>query len=253
MRINNYGGRFMKRIAFITLFILVASAASAGEILIPAVFRGPGANDTQWRTEIVVSNVTEGSSQPPVPTTITFHRDNGETQEVRMPLSPMEVVAVPDAVHGWFGVENGGGIVRVTWEGDQRRIMARARIYNVGGNGEYGQSVPGIDTWKLVSHHYLTGLTGVDGNRTNVGVSNPSTATAVVYIGLIDTAGAERGGFVTSIPPRSYRQFNDIFSHFQTGPLNAAMVRIVTSNVTVFAYASIVRNDTGDATFVSGQ
>jgi hypothetical protein len=31
------------------------------------------------------------------------------------------------------------------------------------------------------------------------------------------------------------------------------MVRVVASNTPVYAYASIVRNDTGDATFVVGQ
>ena len=148
---------------------------------------------------------------------------------------------------------DGGGIVRVTWDGDQARIMARARVYNAGQHGEYGQSVPGLDTRRLVSHHYLTGLSGINGNRTNVGVSNPSTADALVWIELIDTAGLSHGAFATAIPARSYRQFNDIFSHFQSGPLNAAMVRVVASNVAVYAYASIVRDDTGDATFVVGQ
>lgn len=243
----------MKRIALVSLLTLVAAAVSAGEILIPAVFRGAGANDTLWRTEIVVSNVTESIFSAPVPATITYHGNDGRVVDVRMPLARMEVLAVSDAVREWFGVENGGGIVRVTWDGDESRLLARARVYNAGEHGEYGQSVPGLDTRRLVSHHYLTGLSGVGGNRSNVGVSNASTADALVYIELIDTAGESHGGFTTVIPARSYRQFNDIFSHFSTGPLHAAMVRVVASNTPVYAYASIVRNDTGDATFVIGQ
>lgn len=241
----------MKRIAFAALLVLLASAASAGEVLIPAVYRGAGLNDTLWRTEIVVSNISTDPQQIlPVPTTISFHRDNGETLEVHIPLSQMEVLAIPDAVHDWFSVENGGGIVRVTWDVPNARITARARIYNVGDHGEYGQSVPGIETSKLVSEHFLPGLTGVDGNRTNVGVSNPTSTDTLVWIELFDTSGLSRGAFATSIPARSYRQFNDIFSHFQAGPLNAAMVRVRGVNAVVYAYASIVRNDTGDATFV---
>jgi hypothetical protein len=243
----------MKRITLLSLIILAASSAFAGEVLIPAVYRGPGANDTLWRTEIVVSNVTEGVTAPIVHTKVSFHRDNGETLELDLHLSPMEVYAIPDAVKDWFNVEQGGGIVRVTWDGDQARVMARARVYNAGEHGEYGQSMPGIDTGKLVSHHYLTGLSGIDGNRTNVGVSNPTTTDALVWIELIETSGNSRGAFATSIPARSYRQFNDIFSYFQAGPLNAAMVRVIATNVPVYAYASVVRNDTGDATFVAGQ
>ncbi|HKR66695.1 MAG TPA: hypothetical protein VJZ00_23410 [Thermoanaerobaculia bacterium] len=242
----------MKRLT-LALALLLTSSAFGGEILIPAVFRGPGAQNTLWRTEVVVSNITASVHAQPVPITITLHRDNGETLNVSMPLSPMEVLDIPDAVHDWFSVENGGGIVRVTWSDDNARISARARIYNAGEHGEYGQTVAGVDTRKLVTDHFLTGLTGIGGNRTNVGISNPSTTPALVWIELFDTAGLSRGAFATSVDARSYRQFNDIFSYFGTGPLNAAMVRVSASNVAVLAYASIVRNDTGDASFVTSE
>ena len=238
------------RLACPLLLTLLTSSAFAGEVLIPAVYRGGGANGTQWRSEIVVSNVTTNPLVLPVWTTITFHRDNGENLEVKIPLSQMEVLAIPDAVHDWFNVDNGGGIVRVTWDESNAKIAARARIYNIGEHGEYGQAVPGVDTTKLVSEHFLPGLTGVDGNRTNVGVSNPSTTDTLIWIELFDTSGLSRGAFATTVAARSYRQFNDIFGHFQAGPLNAAMVRVSAVNATVYAYASIVRNDTGDATFV---
>jgi hypothetical protein len=239
----------MKRSALL-LSLLLTSTAFAGEVLIPAVYRGAGANNTLWRTEIVVSNVSSNLTAPTW-TTITYHGDNGQTKEVRMPLSPKEVIAVPDATRAWFDVENGGGIVRVTWDDAPNvRVIARARIYNAGEHGEYGQSVPGVDTSRLVTEHFLPGLSGVDGNRTNVGVSNPSTSATIVWFELIDTSGESRGAFATSVGPRSYLQLNDVFSHFQAGPLNAAMVRVVASNTPVYAYASIVRNDTGDATFV---
>jgi hypothetical protein len=111
--------------------------------------------------------------------------------------------------------------------------------------------VPGVRPEDLVTDHFLPGLSGLDGNRTNVGVSNPHNTDVLFWITLYDTSGLARGAFATSVPPRSYRQFNDIFSHFQSGPLNAAMIRVTASNNTVYAYASIVRNDTGDATFVT--
>lgn len=240
----------MKRSPVLLLSLLLTTTAFAGEVLIPAVYRGPGANDTLWRSEIVVSNVSSNLTQPTW-TTITFHGNDGRTKEVRMPLAPKEVIAVPDAVRAWFDVENGGGIVRVTWEDAPLvRVIARARIYNAGPHGEFGQSVPGVDTSRLVTEHFLPGLSGIDGNRTNVGVSNPTTAETIVWFELIDTSGESRGAFATAVGPRSYLQLNDIFSHFQAGPLNAAMVRVVSSNTPVYAYASIVRNDSGDATFV---
>lgn len=243
----------MKKIIFLALLLFVASSAFAGELLIPAVYRGSGAAGTLWRTEIVVSNVTIEPQLVPVPVTITFHADGGNTYVVKMPLTRREVIAVPDAMHDWFDVASGGGIVRITWDEPNARIYARARVYNVGEHGQYGQTVPALETNKLVTEHFLAGLTGVDGNRTNVGISNPFAQDTVVWLELIDTAGESHGAFATVVPARSYKQFNDIFSYFQVGPLNAAMVRVVASDAAVYAYASIVRNDTGDASFVTAQ
>ncbi|MFP5246361.1 MAG: hypothetical protein ACLGH0_06670, partial [Thermoanaerobaculia bacterium] len=183
---------------------------------------------------------------------ITLHRGEGlEPLNITTPLAQMEVLSVPDALHGWFGVEDGGGIVRVTWTDPNARISANARIYNVSSGGEYGQGVPAVRPDRLVSDVFLTGLSGVNGNRTNVGVSNPHDQWVLFWVTLYDTSGLPRGAFATSVAPRSFRQFNDIFAHFQAGPLDAAMVRITGTDNTLYAYASIVRNDTGDATFVT--
>lgn len=239
------------RVSSIIFSFFITSAALAGELFIPATFRGPGAHDSQWRTEIAVSNLSRDVQVGSVLTTLTLHRQNAAPVSVTFPLAPREVLDVRDALHSWFGVTEGGGIVQVTWDETNARIAARARIYNVTDTGEFGQGVPSVRADLLSSEHYLFGLSGVDGNRTNIGVSNPHGRAVVVWIGLYDTAGLERGGFVTEIPARSYRQFNDIFSHFQTGPLDAAMVRVSGVNGTAYPYASVVRNDTGDPTFIS--
>jgi hypothetical protein len=240
------------RIAAFFLTFTLASSALGGEIFIPATFRGPGANGSVWRTEISVANI---STNPPFPvsTTITLYRNgNPEPLSVTMPLAPYEVISVPDALYDWFSLDEAAGIVRVTWNDASARVSANARIYNVGGPaGEYGQGVPAVRLDRLVSEVFLPGLSGVNGNRTNVGVSNPHNEDVLFWVELIDTSGLSRGAFATSVPPRSYRQFNDIFAHFQAGPLNAAMVRIIATNQTIYAYASIVRNDTGDATWIS--
>lgn len=239
------------RIATFLLTVTLCSTAIAGEIFIPATFRGNGANGSVWRTEISVTNISLAPAEP-VQTTITLHRDGAEPMSVRMPLSQHEVISVPDALHDWFGLDDASGIVRITWDDANARIGANARIYNIAGSGgEYGQGVPAVRLDRLLSDVFLPGLTGINGNRTNVGVSNPHDQTVMFWVELFDTSGLSRGSFATSIAPRSYRQFNDIFGHFQAGTLNAAMVRITAIDNTLYAYASIVRNDSGDATFVT--
>jgi hypothetical protein len=165
------------RIASVLLTLLLTTTAMAGEVFIPVAFRGTGANGSLWRTEISVSNITYNPLLAPVQTTITLHRENAEPVSISMPLSQMEVLSIPDALWDWFSVENGGGIVRVTWDNPEARITARARIYNVTSQGQYGQGVSGVRPETLVSDVFLTGLSGVNGNRTNVGVSNPTNST----------------------------------------------------------------------------
>jgi hypothetical protein len=239
------------RIASLLLTLTLASSAMAGEVFIPATFRGPGAGGSLWRTEIAVSNISIHTPLP-VSTTITLFRDGAEPLSITTPLAQNEVLDVEDALFGWFGIENGGGVVRVSWEEPNARIAAHARVYNVGSaHGEFGQGVPAFRTDRLESDVFLPGLSGVNGNRTNIGITNPHTSYALVWVTLYDTAGLARGAFTVPVPPRSYRQLNDIFSYFNSGPLNAAMVRVTSVDSTIYAYASVVRNDSGDATYIA--
>lgn len=239
------------RIAALLLTLTLASSALAGEVFIPATFRGPGAAGSQWQTEITVSNISSGTLFP-VQTTITLHHHDGHSQSVTMPLSNMEVISLPDALHAWFEVEQGGGLVRVSWEDPNARITANARVYNTGNAvGEFGQGVPSVRPETLLSDAFLPGLSGVNGNRTNVIVSNPHTRHVLAWITLYDTSGRARGAFTVGVPPRAYIQLNDIFTHFNVAPFPAAMVRVTGFDSTIYAGASVVRNDTGDATYVA--
>ncbi|HYO76818.1 MAG TPA: hypothetical protein VE010_10175 [Thermoanaerobaculia bacterium] len=238
------------KIAALLLTVTLASSAFGGEIFLPATYRGPGAFGAVWRTEISVSNISL-STPVPIHTTITLHRENGDPVSIPMLLSQHEVISVRDALRDWFNVEEGGGIVRVTCDDPNARIAINARVYNLGGGGEFGQGIPGVRPERLLSDVYLPGLSGVDGNRTNVGISNPHNAAAIAWVTLHDTSGSVRGSIALGIPPRSFRQINDIFAFFNVGPLNASMVRVSGFNTTIYAYASVVRNDTGDATYIA--
>jgi hypothetical protein len=239
------------RIAAFLLTLTLASSAFGGEVFIPATFRGEGSHGSVWRTEISVANLSSSLMPEPVRVRMTLHRENAEPLTMETPLAQYETLSIKDALRDWFGIESGGGIVRVTWDDANARISANARIYNVGSGGEFGQGVPAVRLDRLVSDQFLHGLSGINGNRTNIGISNPHNQTVMFWVTLYDTSGLPRGSYATAIAPRSYKQINDIFSHFQAGPLDAAMVRITATNATIYAYASVVRNDTGDATYIA--
>ncbi|HEX8618316.1 MAG TPA: hypothetical protein VF911_12080 [Thermoanaerobaculia bacterium] len=238
------------RTATFLLTLTLACSAFGGEIFIPATYRGEGGHGSVWRTEISVANVSSLTPHP-VPVTITLYVDSATSVSIETPLAQNETLAVKDALRDWFDVESGGGIVRVTWDDANARISANARIYNVGSGGEFGQGVPAVRLDRLVSDQFLHGLSGINGNRTNIGISNPHNYAALVWVTLYDTSGLSRGSYSTMLEPRSYKQINDIFSQFNAGPLDAAMVRITSTNSSIYAYASVVRNDTGDATYIA--
>ncbi|MEK6371742.1 MAG: hypothetical protein AABO58_03515 [Acidobacteriota bacterium] len=241
-----------RRLAFLLLLPL-ASAAQATDfagnnVLIPIVGRTPGLLGTEWRTDLVVTNV---SRNKPASTFIVLSTPDREDEVLQVDVGPLGTLHFKDVLQTLFRRATAAGTIRVASSSPEALISARARVYNVGGaHGEYGQIVQGMPVTSLALEAYLPGLSGVNGNRTNVGIANPGNSDAAVFISIYEQNGEGRGGFSTVIPARSVRQMNDIFGFFQTGPLDAATIRI-TSSHGVYPYASIVRSDSGDADFVT--
>ena len=243
----------MIRFVFPLLVSLVSLNVSATDfagpnVLVPIAGRTPGALGSNWRTDLVITNV---SRTKPVEAFVVFVLPDAQEQILQATIEPRASVILKDVVKATFGQETASGMIRVASTDPAALLTARARIYNTGSaQGEYGQTAQGMPMTKLARQAYLPGLSGVDGNRTNVGIANPTERTADVFLSIYQSDGESRGGFSTQIPPHTVRLFNDIFGYFQAGPLDGATLQ-VTSSEGVYPYASIVRNDTGDADFVT--
>lgn len=242
----------MKKAALLALTILMAPIVQATDfagydLLVPVVGRTPGANGTLWRTDLYITNADRRSAAAVEMVNITYGQ-----QILQAQVPPRATVVLKDVMLQGFGREQAIGSVRITSQSPTAKITARARIYNAGSpQGQYGQTVQALPVNTLSRETYLPGLSGVEGNRTNVGIANPAGVESSAFISLYDRDGEFRGGFSTVIAPRSLYLLNDVFSHFQSGPLDAATIQVTTSNG-VYAYASVVRADTGDADFVTG-
>ena len=224
-----------------------AAGLTDRDLVIPVAARTPGLLGTLWRTDLVVTNTSRDPFQ--VPVQITFMSDTGPPQTHFLSLGPMGSLVLPDVVRDAYGHEQAFGLIRITSGDPDARFVARARIVDVGGReGEYGQGVAALPTPALPLRSVVSGLSGVDGNRTNLGLANPHPAEAQVFLDLWGPGGSQRGGLSLGVAPRSVLQLNDIFFHFGITPFANATVEI-TSTVGLYAYASVVRNDTGDAVF----
>jgi hypothetical protein len=114
------------RAVTVLLSLFLTFSALAGELVIPAVFRGPGAGGSVWRSEIAIANISPPPAFP-AHVNVTLHRDGLEPVAIPLILTQHENLLIADAVWAWFGLETGGGLVRITWEGETTRISARAR------------------------------------------------------------------------------------------------------------------------------
>ncbi|MBV9496127.1 MAG: hypothetical protein JOZ54_17905 [Acidobacteria bacterium] len=229
----------------------LANEVTGNELLVPVASRAAGAYGSQWRTDLTVTNTASLSTEP-VMVRLVFNRTDGRIDEVAVPIAPRESFVAHDVVRELFGAEAGVGTIRIFADNAYTRLTARARVYNIGsGQGEYGQTVPALSTTGLGLVTLLPGLSGMNGNRTNVGIANPSDQSVDLFISLFDQYGEFHSGFSTVVKPRGLLLVNDALSQFAVGVLENAMIQ-VNSTRGVYAYASIVRADSGDADFVTG-
>lgn len=244
------------RLSALTLALALASSAAAydfssQEVFLPVVSRVPGANGTQWRTDVVITNRHEH-----LPVTVSMIFDvagPAEAFQARIDLDPRQTVTLVDIVGAKFGMQTAYGTLWIGSPNANTRISAHARIYNVGNPaGEFGQMMPAMPIEHLSKVVWLEGLNGVRGNRANVGIANPNNQPASFSLAWFDKDGESHGsvGMIT-VQPWDVLLINDIFAY--TGmPYDESMSLRIRGDVNVYAYGSIVRNDTGDAYTILG-
>lgn len=222
---------------------------AAADVLVPVAGRVEGGNQSFWQTELVVTNAHRFQ---PVVAVVTLTLSDGAVYIREIELNPRQTFRVKDLLLETFELDSGFGQVRVHSDDPAAELIARARIYNTGSDaGEFGQGVPGIPVDALTGDHMLTGLTNAPGNRTNVGISNPWEDDILMTVELLDAAGELRGSYNISIPPRTVTQITDVFAQFNDEIFENASIRL-RSAAGFYGYASVVRTDSGDATFVMG-
>lgn len=241
-------------VAVVTLLLIVPGVGAldfAGDdLIIPVVARVDGAMGSRWQTDLFVTNVSREAIV--VPVTIILHREGFPDQTINTQLGRQASLVLADLLLASFGHETAAGMIRIRTSSAEKRLTAWARIYNIGSAaGEYGQSVQAIPSEKLDRELFLPALNGVDGNRANIGISNPGTATVTATLSISNENGDSRGSRSVAVGPSSVLQINDVFTFFGIAPVRAATVR-VNAIAPVYAWASIVRGDSGDASFLIG-
>jgi len=242
---------FFMTMLLVFLFPAWASAFRTGDssVVLPIVGRFPGAGGTQWRTDVFISN----PYSPTAAVTVTFYVAGGAPITRSFSIAPYSTISLPDIVQNNFGMSNSSGQLLLSCS---TSIEARARIYNAGNPaGQFGQNVPGIGLSQLSRQAYVYGLSGLAGNRVNVGIANPNDVTVIVSMRIYDkNNNSTFHSEILTLQPHETRQFNDIFGTYGIPAQDGLQVQFNAGDILtpLYGYASEARNDTGDAIFVFG-
>ena len=244
----------MKAVLCIAVVLVTASSVFGIDIegttvVIPVAMHGPGAQGTQWQTDLWISNMTMAGKN----VTVTFYPTTGASSSTTVNVPSAGTVELRDVVLSTFGHANSKGLLMLTVD-TTTGIQATARIYNAGNPmGEFGQFVPGIATDRLERQAFVGGLSGVDGNRANFGIANPLEDPVDVTVYAWDGQGVQLTTHNLTVDGMSVVQINDLFTELGISPQRVIQLDMhAAAAVPIYGYASVVRDGTGDAIFIFG-
>src|SRR6266568_3687580 len=97
----------LKRMIGITSLALLPFTAGAATLIIPAAGTGPGANGSQWSTELVVHNASSSAAE----IDLIYHDANGGTKPQSFLIGARTTVTSSDVVRNVFGLTSGTGAI----------------------------------------------------------------------------------------------------------------------------------------------
>lgn len=224
-------------------------AAQAAQIVVPAAGSGPGANGSQWQSELTLHS----AAPRPVTLSIAFHQGTQVTQPVSVTLAARETVSIADIVRTKFNVTGTGALVIDLTDRDARGIAITSRTSNVLGNVEYGQDIPAVDVTNAIRAGEDAALPGpavAAATRFNFGAY--AIEPSVIEWQVVRANGTVAGSKIMSYAAGSHAQHNGgIDTLIGVTPQNNDTLYARVTQGRAIVYGSIV-NTTGDPTFVPG-
>ena len=255
------------RYVFVLICAFIALGASAAQFasfyVIPVAAHVTGANGTSWRTDVSIQNIQS------TPVTVEFAIvESGEglldnVFPVSVAANGAPTVTVPaggsitikDILQNHRDRPATSGALLV---GGDNAFAITSRTYDATPDGTFGQTVAAatdIASDGAASTLFIPGLVQNSAFRTNLGLFMSATSEPMtVTVTLNGANGAALG-------TRTFHVAAGVTTHVQFGlpsvaaaafDSGGAVVSITAGSGTVIAYASIVDNRTGDASFISG-
>ena len=244
----------MKRLVIVSAFLLICGSAAAGEKFIVAAAHTPGSNNTFFLTDVRIVNLSPSAAEVNM-TFLAAGSDNTLAQPITVSIGPRESKEFIDVLSSLFGLTTAVGAIRVSSGAD---LVISSRTYtpsaNAGCPGSYGQFIAGVDSGTAVARSIIPGVTisgsPAVGFRTNLGLVNPSSSPATVTLTLRTNAGTNAGTATATVPPLGFIQQSVSNFFGVSAPDTTDDFVEVAASTPIFAYGSVVDNQSGDSVFV---
>jgi hypothetical protein len=225
---------------------LFPNPVSAETYWVAAAAHLPGAQGTQWRTDLSILNPCDFD----VSVVLRLHtEDEVHQQSFEIPSGRQQVFedVVAQLVTG-----QASGALEIEASAE---VTVASRTYNQTPEGTYGQGLEGVvaaEGFEVGDVVFLPQLREDADFRTNIGVLNASSSTLVVTVELFDRLGFAIGDFRIVVPEGRTVQDNRPFrERFQQTDIVGGYARIeVDFGAGAYPYASVVDNRTGDPTTI---
>jgi hypothetical protein len=178
------------------------------------------------------------------------------TATANISLAPGEMKLVSDVVRSLFAAPETAGAIRIAFSGGD--LFAASRTYSATGGSAaaLGVTTPALnDSWAITTRWFLGLASSSDdlhsGSRLNIGVVNAGAFSSVfappatVTITLFTSDGVQLGSQLTLYVPVA-AQVTNIFSAVGADSTSVENgYAVVTSDVRVFPWATVIDNQTG--------
>jgi hypothetical protein len=242
-------------------FSLITGSAHAERWLVPAGAHVTGAQDTNWRTDLQVSNPSG------VEATITVYLLEAREDNSSLARSSSHTVpaggqiVIGDVFEADFSFSGNGGLLV---ESSNVHLVVTSRTYNLLGadnalelpeGATFGQFIPGVnvdDALDADVEGHIVYLARSDAFRSNLGFCAATATGGRATVTMYAEDGAETGSVSRSFDGFEQYQWNDIFG--RTGsPDSTAARAVIVADAPIVAYGSVVDERTGDPVAVMAE
>ena len=230
--------------------LVVTATPASFSYLIPALAHKPGFYGSQWRADLTVLNPNDAAAN----LALAYFSVSAPVLRNAV-LAGHTSVEWSDVLVSLFGFPQDASTSGVVQVISDVPVASIGRSYNLSAGGTFGGTFPALTTADGVPSGKSGVLAQLKRNasyRSNVGFVNLGTSTCTIRLRLFDHGGVKLGGKTMDVAAGRWTQLDDVFGKLGAGDADLAYgtVEVLTNGGTVWAYAAVIDNATGDPTVV---